>query len=437
MNDDELIAGLTEEERLRNGVPDAAAMRRRERAADAAASVFAGALFPNGIRTSPLGPGWSSDVDVHLSSDADPDRLASLGWVPMDAVLTALGHPGDGRWAIIEQGEVLGMADLHRTPPPDPVAHVLERCRRRGEVRLREALELRALARAGAVMPSKHPVLSIGARIEAAHGGSELRRWRHGRPARAPVRLPGARARRLAKRVVRRRPPKAAVALNGVDGSGKSTLARSLARDLERLGLPTTVVWTRPGMRIAWLDRLARGAKRLMREDPEPGVLRVAADPDRELRSRRGALGWVWAMLVTRSFIGDVRRRSRTGGAVTIYDRHALDALVTLSFAYRGVDLRAHRALVRSRMPAATIGFYLDVEAPVAAARKPGDAIGEVAVRRQLESYRSEIATMPGLVALDASRAPDEVAGEVLAAVLRLEASPAARAGAPAAPRQR
>ncbi|MGH2794803.1 MAG: hypothetical protein ACRDKG_10915, partial [Actinomycetota bacterium] len=187
MTDEKLIARLTEEERLRNGVPDADTMRRRERAVAIAVAALADEMLPNGVRTSPLGPGWSSDIDVHLSADPDPDRLASLGWLPMDAFLTAIGHAGTGRWAIVEHGEVLATADLHRTPPADAVAQVLERCRRRGEVRLRETLELRALARAGAVMPSKHPVMSIASGIEAAFGGSELARWRRSRARRAPV----------------------------------------------------------------------------------------------------------------------------------------------------------------------------------------------------------------------------------------------------------
>jgi thymidylate kinase len=415
---EDLIARVPDGRRAANGIPDPETARRRERAHRAVREALGAVASPRDFRISPLGPAWSSDVDVHLGAAPDEAGLRSLGWVPLDAFLTAIGYPGTGRWAVVEDGEVLGTADIHATPPPDPAVAVIERCRRRGEVRVREALELAALARSGGVLPSKDRVLSIAADIEAALGGADLARWRSGKHRDAPVRLASAMPRRIARRVVKPRRTVPGIAICGVDGSGKSTLARLVVRDLERLGLRATPVWTRPGMRIAWLEPVARTAKRLMREEAEPGVLRVAADPDRELRSRKGPLGWTWSMLVTRSFVRDVRHRARAARDVPVYDRHLLDALVTLEFAYRGVDLRRHRALVRRRLPPARKTFYLEITPEIAAARKPGDAIGEAAVRRQLEIYRREIRAMPEVVVLDGSRPAAELARRALVAIL-------------------
>lgn len=418
MTDGELVRRLSDVERTANGVPDDATFSRRQRAAAAAESALAHVLLPGGVRTSVLGPGWSSDVDLHVRAAPEPGRLEDLGWLPLDELLTAVGSPGAGRWAIVEHGEIVGAADLHATPPPDPVAAVHDRCRRRGEVRVREVLELRELIRRGTPLPPKSAVLSAAADAEASLGGDLLAHWRSGRPRRPPVALPGASFRRRAKRLVPGRAPTVGLALCGVDGSGKSTSARLIVRDLERLGIPASVVWTRPGMRIAWLDGFARRVKRVLREDPAPGVLRIADDPDRTLRSRRGVIGWTWAALVTRSFLGDVRSRARRTRGVVVFDRHLPDALVTLSFAYRGVDLRMHRRLVRSLMPPAASTFYFTVPAEVAVARKPDDPIGEAAIRRQLDAYAEELASMPGVRILDATAPPEELARAVLSSVL-------------------
>jgi thymidylate kinase len=440
VTDEELLGRLSASDRAVNGIPDEETMARRERAAAAAEAGLDDVTQPDGIRTSPLGAGWSSDVDVHVTREPEPERLEGLGWIRMDGLLSAIGSPGVGRWAIIERGEVLGTADLHAAPPPDPLGAILERCRRRREVRFREVLELRELVRRGVALP-EHAVIAAAAGAEAALGGDLLSGRRSGRARRAPVKLPGGRARRAAKRLLGRRGHSIGVALSGVDGSGKSTVGRLVLRDLARLGVPASTVWTRPGMRISWLEPIARSAKRILREDAEPGVLRVAADPDRTLRSRRGPLGWTWAALVTASFVRDVRRRVRAAHGVIVYDRHLLDALVTLSFAYRGVDLRTHRRLVRRRMPTAVASFYLEAPAELAVSRKPGDAIGEAAVRRQLEGYASELETLPGVVVLDASRPAEELARRVLATLLGAVHAPPAvaprlKGEAPARPRR-
>jgi thymidylate kinase len=202
--------------------------------------------------------------------------------------------------------------------------------------------------------------------------------------------------------------------LSGVDGSGKSTLSRLVARNLDQVGVPVGHVWTRPGMGFAGLDVLARVGKKLLRQDPSPGVERVAGGaPPSGLTSRRGIVGWTWTTLVTLLFLVDVRRQHLRGRGVLLYDRHLLDALVTLDFVYGGVDLRLHRAMVRRGLPKPRLSVYLDVPAEVALSRKPGDTFGEYAVRRQLEGYEARLGEVEGLRRLDGDRRADELAAVV------------------------
>ena len=118
-------------------------------------------------------------------------------------------------------------------------------------------------------------------------------------------------------------------------------------------------------------------------------------------------------MLVILSFLVDVRRQHLRGRGVLLYDRHLLDALVTLDFVYEGVDLRLHRALVRRGLPKPALSIYLDVPAELASARKPEDIFGEYAIRRQLESYEVRRDEVENLRRLDGGRPADELAAVV------------------------
>ena len=129
--------------------------------------------------------------------------------------------------------------------------------------------------------------------------------------------------------------------------------------------------------------------------------------------SRKGILGWTWALLVTFSFLWGVWRSHLTKRGVVIYDRHVLDALVTFDFVYEGGGLGLQRALIRRFMPRPNFSFYLDLTADEALARKTGQVFGEHAVRRQLDLYarrREEF----DLQRLDATRAPEDLAWIVL-----------------------
>jgi thymidylate kinase len=171
-------------------------------------------------------------------------------------------------------------------------------------------------------------------------------------------------------------------------------------------------------MGLGRLNSLAAAGKRLLRQDSGPG-LRVMATPEAPRpASRRGAVGWLWALLVTLSFLAGVWRQHRSGRGVVIYDRHLVDALATLDFAYAGVDLRLHRSLVRAVLPRADLTLYLDVPAEVSVARKPDDLLGEHAVRTQLTQYARWLDRLPPVVRLDGTRPLPDVLDQALRVVI-------------------
>jgi thymidylate kinase len=167
-------------------------------------------------------------------------------------------------------------------------------------------------------------------------------------------------------------------------------------------------------MGLGRLVALATWAKRLLRQDARPG-LRAMADPGAARpASRKGAVGWLWAFLVTLSFLSGVWRQHLRARGVVLYDRHLVDALATLDFAYAGVDLRLQRALVRAFLPRAAVRVYLDVPAEVSVARKPDDLLGEHAIRRQLDEYARWLDRVPPSLRLDATRSTGDLVAEVL-----------------------
>jgi thymidylate kinase len=387
----------------RNGIPDERTQVDRERCLHLVRAALAGELDPDDIAVSPLGVGWTEVFYVHVSRRVRGDRLVEAGWVPLDLLLGrgAEGRRVPGRWAVVEDGRVLGGVRFLEDGPVDPVRAVLDRCRERGEVRLREVLELRELQRRGRPFPVVDPLLSAAAEVESGLGGRQLAPWASGRTATPPVRLPGRRRTRV-------------VAVSGVDGSGKSTLRAALVDNLGRSGVAVSTVWIRPGMGLGRLLALAAWGKRLLRQDVGPGLRAMAAPGAPRPASRRGAIGWAWALLVTGSFIVSVWRQHLAGRGVVVYDRHLVDALATLDFAYEGVDLRLQRRLVRALMPRADVRLYLDVPAEVAVARKPDDVLGDHAVRRQLSAYARWLDELPPVVRLDATRPTVDLVDEAL-----------------------
>ena len=399
-------AGLPPELRERHGVPTPQQAERHARAVELVRAACR--ELPGGaqVRVSPLGPQWGRDIDVHVTALPDPTALARLGWLRLDPLLERLGKGPGCRWAVVEHGAVLAMADFHMAVAPTPVAAVRQRCRDRGEVRLREAWELRALT-TDDLAAAADPVLRAAATLQEPRGFPV-----------APVPLPVPLWRRVARRRPRRH-RRFVVAVSGVDGAGKSTLTAGLRDQLAAAQVPAEVVWARPGMSAGpRLAALAVRAKRLLRQDPAPGVRAVAAGDAPALRSRTGLVGWLWVMVVTCDYLAQVRGAHRRARGVVLYDRHLHDALTTLDFAYSGVRLGAARALVRLLLPRADLSLFLDVPADLALARKPDDPFGSHAVRTQLTGYDRVRAEARDLVVLDATLPREQVRLLALQALL-------------------
>jgi thymidylate kinase len=398
-----LLAEFSRVQLARNGIPDDEAREDRKRCAELLQEMFADDLGAGGIAGSALGVEWTEIFDVHLHGPLDVQRVTDAGWLPLDQLLDGPGRGRNRRWAVVEKGRVLaGVRFVDEAA--DPVRAVLEGCRERSEVRLRDVLELRELSRAGRQFPAGSPAaLRAAAEVESGLGGRLLASWASGRSSTPPVSLPGRRG--------------LVVAISGVDGSGKSTLRAALAENLERAGVPVSTVWVRPGMGLGRLMSLAAVAKRLIRQDAAPGV-RAMADPDAARpASRRGLLGYVWALLVSLSFLVGVWRQHASSRGVVLYDRHLVDALATLDFAYEGVDLRFQHRLVRTLLPRADVRLYLDVPAEVSVARKPDDVLGEHAVRSQLAAYDRWLDQLPASVRLDATTPAGDLVAKALQVV--------------------
>ncbi len=392
-------------------------------------------LIDEFITVSPLGPAWSSDIDIdgqidnsidgEINNDADGARRPNLesalltrsGWLCADPFLQRLGSPGAGRWLITEDDRVIGQADVGPKPVKVELAtKVIRRARARGRVDLRDTLELRHALRSGSELPV-HEVVTAAARVEAALGGADLGDHFDGQTSATPVEIRSGSLRRLAGSAKRFFRPRPILALSGVDGAGKSSLTKALVADMARFGLTPDVIWARPGMRMEWIDPIVSLLKRSKADTPT--VARVASGEAVDASSRRGLVGWFWTMLVTATFLSHVWWSQQRRSGLKIYDRHLDDAVVSLDFVYDGVDLRLQRKLIRWLLPRAAMTFYLSVDADTAVARKPGDTFGHHAVETQLIEYRRRMNGRNDVVIIDATDDPRTLASHVLAAVVR------------------
>ena len=415
--DAELLDNLPETKREANEVPSAERARARELAAARVTEAF-GRDLPHGrLRVSPLGAEWSKDLDLYVKTPVTKEGLEALGWLPLER-LSRKGDP-NARWAVMAEGKVLTGLDVHvgDQPQRNELETIMNRCRRRGRVGLREVLELRVLQRGGRSLSGSESILAAAARAEAALDGAELARWLDGPAEMPPIELvQGLPARLKAQAARLKRKPKI-VAVSGVDGSGKSTLADALATELRAAGFEVHRVWARPGMEMRFVKVLARSLKRLLRMGSGTGVRKVArgeATAETRPSSRRGLVGWAWALMVTLSYIAKVRGAVHGRRGVVVFDRHLLDALVTLDFVYEGVNLRLQRALIKSLIPKAMTTFYLAIEADQAVARKQSVVFGEYAVKKQLEHYERRRPDFEEVVELDATKPAEELTAEAL-----------------------
>lgn len=409
---EDLLAAHGVEQLKRNGVPDVETVAARFECHRVLMTELEDDL--ESLVHSPLGIGWTDIFYAQVRGPINSASLRRLGWFPLDGLGGSVRRR-QGRtsnlWAVVVDGRVLGGVRVHDGKAAvTAVDTVLARCRQRKEVSLREVFELRELRRLNSTFPNSSAALTAAADIESRLGGRRLARWASGRELHAPAPL---RRVRSARRLV--------IALSGVDGSGKTTLRTGLVTQLERCGVPVSTVWVRPGMGLGVIAGFAGWAKQLLGHDPTPGIRLVATQPTEEvapLRSRGGLVGWAWATLVSCSFLIGVWRQHRAADGVVIYDRHLVDALATLDFAYAGVNLWVPHHLVRALLPRADISLYLDISTEVSVARKPDDLIGATAVSRQLEAYERWLGVLVPTARLDAMYPPQELVLQALRIIL-------------------
>ena len=274
----------------------------------------------------------------------------------------------------------------------------------------------------------EHPRAWAEAEARAAEWAAEERLARLARALAGQPPPPHTRAVALLRRVRATLRPQV-IALSGIDGSGKSLQARVLAETLERLGHPAAVIWA-PLANEAWLDRLARPVKRVLRLVPglsppdavaEPGRREPASNPGRVLRHRSRILTSAWATLVAVAngwSLGRDVLRHGWEGRVIVADRYHLDSIVRMRFLYdEHREFRLQRLIVAALSPRPRHAFLLDVDPATSLARKDdGWSPQELAVQARI--YREEHGAH-ATVRLDGSRPPAELCGEIAERVWR------------------
>ena len=216
------------------------------------------------------------------------------------------------------------------------------------------------------------------------------------------------------------------VAFSGLDGAGKSTQASALREALDRLGVTATVVW-RPLGDNPILDLIGRPAKRILSAlhfGPLRGLAErsahgsVMSSPDGGGRS--GVVTSAWATFVVLLNLAAQRQaaaRHAMRGHVVIYDRHVLDSAVRMRFLYGTAGRsRLQRLLLRTAAPRARFAYLLEIDAEMAAARKPDWTVEQL--RRQAQLYREEAGAFR-VRRLDGGRPRDELCTLVAAEVWR------------------
>lgn len=220
-----------------------------------------------------------------------------------------------------------------------------------------------------------------------------------------------------------RRPQTLAVGFSGIDGAGKSTQAALLVESLRRLGIPTQIVWSRLGANGVLIDRLTPLRRRLTGVS-KPATRALAGGTAVEtFATRRGLVGWTWALVVTVDYLlsGRVGRR-RQRQHVLVRDRTVLDASVGLELGYGGlIDLRFHKWLLGAGSSGLHIIFYLRLDGRTALARKADDFTHSV-LDQYVRSYDTAALNLLGVTTLDAAQPKFEIHRKLLREVVQTSA---------------
>jgi thymidylate kinase len=231
-----------------------------------------------------------------------------------------------------------------------------------------------------------------------------------------------ARVRARARRLARPGPRGLLVTLSGMDGSGKSSAAAVARERLEEAGLLVEVAWVRLaqerelrwiGTPFKWLLRpTGRIADPVAAAAPGTAALAAAAAERASSRPRRrGPVGWCWTLVVAAVSGRSHRRaaRGRRAGRTVVCDRGPVDSVVDLELRYG--RHRLGEAVLTLVTPRPDLAIWLDVDARLAAERKPGDQ--DEGVLRRMEALYAERAGRAGLVHVDGRSGREQVRAEV------------------------
>lgn len=330
---------------------EAADARRRADTVDAVTEAL-GALAPQvAWAVSPWRPAGGRDVDLIATAAILDDVASALGRDERFVPVPAWDTSGSRAFVRVNAGRIVDLVDVETGNPAD-----IERGNDALGRLTTDALVRRVVERAG----RRGPRLADQADLEVL-----------GAP---PVTLPTAAPHRARPRLHRTWK----VSFSGIDGSGKTTHVWTLADSLERAGIPVTIVWNRPGFQLRRLEQLATVVKRLLREEQRPALARQLDNDESasSARSRRGAVGWAWLLLISLTTVWNGRRATAlaaTRGGVVIFERHLLDALVDIEWQYPAVRRGFHLALLRRLAPRPDLSVRIVVDPTTAAARNPGD----------------------------------------------------------------
>ena len=430
-----------------------AAAGRLERARSLTESALAGLDAPIALPPSLLGVLWQHDVDL-IAGAADLERavaaLRDAGFLDLEPLLRRIGRavPGVHRLGAHDQGEPLGAVEVCTRlddfgPPAEPALAraistgeglatlsdpdaVRRRCAKIAAARrptVRAVIELLALVAAGAETPPERDVAVAFrrcARLEhELTGESLLADAAAGFERRLNWTWPRARATRVS-RAARRRvsPTRFTVAFSGIDGAGKSTQAARFVAALGTFQVPAKAIWLRIGYGDSrLLKSVSRFGRRLLPAGSgDAMVARAGGAPPDAHATRRGPLGWAWALAVTLNFVSLARRTvRRTRGAVLANDRALPDALVGLEEGWGGSVSLAVQAWILERFaPRADLTVYLRIDPAVALGRKEDIFAGRV-LEEHARAYDRLLPSRPGVVTIDAERPIAEIGLEVLA----------------------
>jgi thymidylate kinase len=434
-------------------------VRRVRRAMEVTGYALEGLEDRVALASSALGDGWGRDLDILVAPGDRPlaeRRLRDAGFLELDPLLRRLGR-GDApfsSFAAIERGELLASVELLASFPGSASAlrnaigrahddgplrrlHELDLLLRRAaraaaaaRVTVRDALELLALLQR---QPVTDPPRSVAVAILRC-AALERKLGQPGPLTARAASLPSSAARSAAfgsarwavaamgRRLARVRPgPGLRVGFSGIDGAGKSTQAELLAAALARADIPARIVWSRLGSGGSLLGRLTRLRRRLLpRTGHSAALARAAGSQVSELPTRRGVLGWVWALVVALCYLLCVRRQRRPRrGEVLIYDRALVDALVGLELGYGGaVDLSVQRLLVRMAAPRPDLTFYLRVDSDTALRRKV-DIFARAVLDEYVRTYEACTEGRETVMTIDSTRDALHTHRDVLEALVR------------------